>query len=89
MCLLSLIGYLKDTEDSYIVMTIIMCNNLLLSSSTLVLDSRDRQGNVWLPYNAGALVVFKQYYTAILAVKLDWSDALSELKIYSKSVYTH
>ena len=28
------------------------------SSSTLVLDSRDRQGNVWLPYNAAMLAAF-------------------------------
>ena len=29
-----------------------------ISSGTLVLDSRDRQGSVWLPYNAAKLAAF-------------------------------
>ena len=30
----------------------------VLSSSTLVLDSRNQQGNVWLPYNGAMLAAF-------------------------------
>ena len=58
----------------------------MLSSSTLVLDSRDRQGQVWLPYNLAALAAFTILFAAEL---VNWSDMLSQLKIYSKSVYTH
>ena len=62
---------------------------LAISSSTLVFDSRNQQGNVWLPYNAAILIAFTVLFTAKLAVKLDWSDTLSKLKIYSKPVYTY
>ena len=54
-----------------------------------VLDSRDRQGNVRFPYNAATLAAFTILFTAKLVVKLDWSNTLSKLKIYSKPVYTH
>ena len=52
----------------------------------LVLDSKDQQGNICLPYNPATLAAFTILFAAKLAVKLDWFGTLSQLKIYSKSV---
>ena len=62
---------------------------MLISSGMLVLDSKNQQGNALLPYNAATLAAFSTLFVAKLVVKLDWTDKLSKLKIYSKPVYTH
>lgn len=62
------------------------CYCVYVSLSILVPDSRDRQGNVWLPYNLAMLAVFKILFAAKLAAKLDWSDTLSKLRIYTLEV---
>ena len=61
----------------------------VISSNMPVLDSRDWQGNLWLPYNAAMLAASTRLFAAKLAVKLDSSDTLSKLKIYWKPVYVY
>ena len=48
-----------------------------ISLSMIVLDSRDRQGIVWLPQNLAMLAAFTILFAVILVVKLGWSDMLS------------
>ena len=74
-----------------------LCSHLIkelpsrfLSSSMLVFDSRDLQGNVWLPYNTAMLAAFTILHCKTNGkTTVDWSDTLSKLKIYSKLAYIY
>ena len=53
-----------------------------LSSSALVLDSKDQQGNFWLPINAAKLAAFTVFTATKLMLKQDCYNTLSQLKIH-------
>ena len=54
----------------------------MISSSVLLLDSRDRQGNLWLPYNAAKLAAF-----AIFAGKTCGKTRLLQYVITAKHLF--
>ena len=54
----------------------------MISSSALLLDSRDRQGNLWLPYNAVKLAAF-----TIFAGKTRGKTRLLQYVITAKNLF--
>ena len=79
--------HLRVIKNEYQVWVELYCTCIIkyaVSLSTLVLNSRDRQGNLWLPQKCIYKTTLQQYFPSKYCHKIYWYDAISTINPFKK-----